>query len=618
MNIRLAACARGAVFTALLFELYTSIGPAQSVEFTEDFTHPTTAHRWYFFNGACLTAGTNTAANPGNGNGCTAIRNTYYSGEPLVGGAHGTSGPTQTLPDNDGSGALRLTNGCTNENNQPCTNSTQVTGAATYTHTYGGGHHQNGAIISQDTLGSNAGINITFKTITYRGDTNSGGDGADGISFFLMDGGVDLNQYADNFGAFGGSLGYTCNNGANYDFTRRSDGTVRAFDGIVGGYIALGIDEWGNFLNQGDNTASGWGYQPGRVGLRGAGNIAWKWLNTNQSTLYPSGLSATAQGAAVANTCKTGYLWDYSTYASTGNASQTTTAAPDYQALSFKIVQGIFTIAKESAVKRGSTTVAADVNDPTTAIPITYNLKITPDNLLSLSYSYNGGAYQPVITGQSILNGAGNPPSSYRFGFAGSTGGASNIHEIMCFKAAPDVTSQSSGGVNVFQNPTLKTGTQIYLAYYFPSDSTGQLTAQAIGFDTTVNKIVVAAKPTWDARCVLSGATSAKPCSTGATNMSPEDPTNGRVLTWNGSRGIPLTWAALNTNEQSTLDAGDSQQTSNRLDYLRGVTTNEITSTGTCPQLTSPGLPCFRKRDAILGDIVDSSPTWVGPAQTFD
>jgi type IV pilus assembly protein PilY1 len=197
--------------------------------------------------------------------------------------------------------------------------------------------------------------------------------------------------------------------------------------------------------------------------------------------------------------------------------------------------------------------------------------------------------------------------------------GASNVQQTPCAKAAPQATSQSSGGLTVFQSPTPKTGAQVYLAYYFPSDSTGQLMADAIGYDPTVNRIVLASKPTWDARCVLSGATSARPCSTGSTNMAAEDPTNARVmLTWNGSRGIPFTWAALTGNEQSTLDAGDWQQTSNRLDYLRGITTNEISSTGTCPQLTRPGLPCFRRRSAILGDIVDSSPTWVGPAQTYD
>jgi type IV pilus assembly protein PilY1 len=213
---------------------------------------------------------------------------------------------------------------------------------------------------------------------------------------------------------------------------------------------------------------------------------------------------------------------------------------------------------------------------------------------------------------------AGTPPSTYRFGFTGSTGGASNIHEIVC-KAQPDGASQSSGSVNVFENPTLKPGTQMYLAYYFPSDWTGKLTAQGVVFDPSSNQIQINSSPTWDARCVLSGASATKPCSTGSSNMTAQAPSSRTMLTWNGTAGVPFEWSGISANMQSTLDAGDPARTGNRLDYLRGITTNEITSAGSCPQLSnSPPLACFRKRDAILGDIVDSSPTWVGPAQTYD
>ena len=637
MSTRRQALTLSGTLTALLILVCPGLAAGQQatqLQFTEDFTHPTTTNQWYFFNGACLTAGTTLGAQAGaagKGNGCTAIDSSYYNGEPLVGGAKGTSGPTQTLPDTDGNGALRLTNGCTNESGKGCGDSGLINGPAK-THTGGGGHNQNGAIISSDTLQANQGVNITFKTVTYRGDTGAGGDGADGISFFLMDGSFNLdptktNYYADNFGAFGGSLGYTCNNGANDDQTQRSDGTTRHFDGIAGGYIALGIDEWGNFLNgttntlgetgtnaTSDNTASGGGYQPGRVGLRGAGSIAWKWLTTTQPGMYPPTLSASLQSQAVANTCKSGVYYDYS---SMSGGTATSTAAPDYNALAYKVVQGTFTIANESAVKRGTTTVAADLNDPTTAVPITYNLKISKDNLLSLAYSYNGGAYQPVITSQSIQN--GTPPQTYRFGFAGSTGGSSNIHEIMCFKATPDNTSQSSGSVNVFENPTLKPGTQMYLAYYSPSDWTGRLTAQAVGFDTMKNQIVVAPTPTWDAQCVLSGSSGTNPCSTGSTNTPVEAPASRHMITWDGKgSGIPFEAGSLAPNETAALTAGDPTQNSNRLSYLRGDTTNEISPQATCNQLTSSGMPCFRKRDGILGDIVHSSPTWVGPAQTYD
>jgi type IV pilus assembly protein PilY1 len=636
MNMRLNAALFSGAIAAILLTLSPVPATAQAV-YREDFTTATTSHNWYFFNGACLTAGTALASNPGTGNGCTAIGPTYYQNEPLVGGYNGATGPTQTLPDPSSKGALRLTNGCTKESGKNCNDSTVATGAASYVHTLGGGHHQNGAIISADTFNASAGISVTFKTVTYRGDSG-GGDGADGISFILMDGATDLTAYTDNFGAFGGSLGYTCTNQTgNYDFTLRSDSSVRGFDGMVGGYIGLGIDEYGNYLNGvtntlgetdssggGDNTASGGLFKSNRIGLRGRGNISWKWLHANYPAQYPNSLLTisdgtyqTKAGAAVHNACYYGKVYDYSAVTkSSQNGVATTTTLDDYAALpnAYKVLSGL-TIANEAAVKRGSTTVAN--TDTSAAYPITYNLKITTNGLLSLSYSYNGGTYQPVITNQTIAN--GTQPSSFRFGFAGSTGGASNIHEILCFKAAPSETSNSSGGINVYQNPTIKTGTQLYLAYYFPNDWTGQLTATNVVYDTVLNKVVVATAPTWDARCVLTGvSTTTGTCSTGETSKTAEAPSSRVMLTWNGSSGQAFQWASLNSTQKGVIDSGDSTQNGNRVSFLRGDRTNELTSAGACPQLTSPGLPCFRSRNSVLGDIVDSSPTWVGPPQTYD
>lgn len=84
--------------------------------------------------------------------------------------------------------------------------------------------------------------------MTYGGNAykNSSGtqSGADGISFFLADG-----SQPATVGALGGSLGYNCSNGNS------------TYDGVVGGYIGLGIDEYGN-ASSGDNTNTGPGHHP--------------------------------------------------------------------------------------------------------------------------------------------------------------------------------------------------------------------------------------------------------------------------------------------------------------------------------------------------------------------
>lgn len=241
--------------------LLPAVSFADQLVIKDDFTGTSTQNSWKATNGACLTAGNNTGSVPA----CKGLA--YYGSETLVGGATGS------LPDTAGNGALRFTNG------------------------YPGGYNQNGAIVStlNPAFTTSQGVQVTFTTETYLGNSGGGGsDGADGISFFLM----DASQPA-GIGAFGGSLGYSC-----------SDSNP-PYDGLVGGYIAVGVDEYGNFLNGGstrsaaypnngpDNTASGWGYQPNRIGLRGAGSISWAWLNKNYPVQYPSSLATTLSNVTV-------------------------------------------------------------------------------------------------------------------------------------------------------------------------------------------------------------------------------------------------------------------------------------------------------------------------------
>jgi type IV pilus assembly protein PilY1 len=184
--------------------------------------------------------------------------------------------------------------------------------------------------------------------------------------------------------------------------------------------------------------------------------------------------------AAVKKTCSSGHLWNYTTATSPTDAGTATLPTDpnnpnalntagilDYPAIpsAYSVIPttgtGSFQIATESAATRAQ------------ASPILYNLKITQDGLLSLSYSYNGGAAVTVISSQKITDSNGPLPASFRFGFAGSTGGSNNVHEILCFKAAPVVTSASTGTINVYQNPTLHPLQQFFLANYYPSDWTG-------------------------------------------------------------------------------------------------------------------------------------------------
>ena len=550
-----------AAVAALLIAGVPSLAWSQQV-IQDNFTGAASSFDWKTFNGACLTAGDGTGTIPA----CVGLP--YYQGQTLYGGYTGT------LPDPVGNGALRFTNG----NNS---------GGG-----FANGYNQAGGVISNFTFPSGQGLQVTFTTMTYRGNSGGAdGDGADGISFFLMDGAY--NPY--DLGAFGGSLGYTCSN-TNNDPTLRADGTRRQYDGLAGGYLGLGIDEYGNFLNAGDNTATGYGYQPGRIGLRGTGNISWNWLTANYPALYPSSLSLANQAAAVRNTCSSGTLWDYSLAAA---PVDTATPVADYAPIpnAYKILPGSIKIANESAVTRGD------------GVPITYSLKITQNGLLSFAYSYNGGAYQPVITAQDITAGNGPLPSSFRFGFAGSTGGSTNVHEVTCFQAAPADTSASSAGLNEKQTAKVQTGTQVYFAFYNPSNWSGSLTAQDLVVDPVTNLVNISPVANWDASCVLSGVAAGQTClATGNSGPSAaQGPASREILTWNGSNGVPFLFASMSGAQQTAIDFGDpAPLNANRVNYVRGDRTNEINSVGV-------GL--YRARASVLGDVINSSPTWVGPPQ---
>jgi type IV pilus assembly protein PilY1 len=597
---------------------------------SEDFTRATTSNAWWFFNGACLTAGQAAGVEPtvttnagvttvntqGQIPGCTAIASSYYNksaGEVLVGGQNGVAGGgTTTLPDPlinapaPGEGALRFTNG------------------APY------GFSENGGVIFAAPFPTGQGVSITFKTVTYRGNSGgAGGDGADGISFFLMDA-SQLNTSAitgtssgngNGLGAWGGSLGYTCSN------------VNSPYNGLIGGYVAVGIDEYGNFLNganlmpgytgtnsaTGDNTQYGYGYKPDRIGMRGAGSIAWSWLNANFPTVYPSSFTQAQQNTAVTETCRNGVLWDEVHNQAVNANDQAVTAAnqvvvPDYAPIPSAYVELPATtkIANEAAMARPAAT------------PIFYQLKITQNGILSLSYSMcppnspNGcGAFTSVIKGQNITTSNGPLPANFLFGFAGSTGGSSNIHEILCFRADPATSASSSAGASEKQSAKLETGVQAYFAYYNPSNGwTGRVTASGLYFDTYGN-VQIAPTPNWDASCNLTGVAAGSTCST--TNVpgptAPQAPANRSILTWSGTGGIPFEYASLTAAEQATLTAGDvntlqcdnptltNYAAADRVSYLRGDRNCEI---------NHAGMGLFRRRTGVLADIMDSSPVWVG------
>ncbi len=141
--------------------------------------------------------------------------------------------PPARTPEPVGSGALRLTENVGNQSN---------------------------FVIFNQALATDAGLDVTFDFFSYGGGTS----GADGISFFLIDG----REATPTAGGLGGSLGYA----------QRLNNPPQ--NGLSRGYVAIGFDEFGNFANpidEGDVTNTpirdgGPGFRPNAVTIRGLGN----------------------------------------------------------------------------------------------------------------------------------------------------------------------------------------------------------------------------------------------------------------------------------------------------------------------------------------------------------
>lgn len=99
---------------------------------------------------------------------------------------------------------------------------------------------------------ANATITATFNYASFNGT------GADGITFFLADASQTF-----GVGAYGGSLGYAQKTAAG--------GGGADINGMNGGYIGVGIDEFGNYSNPTEGRVGGIGSTPNAIAVRGPG-----------------------------------------------------------------------------------------------------------------------------------------------------------------------------------------------------------------------------------------------------------------------------------------------------------------------------------------------------------
>jgi type IV pilus assembly protein PilY1 len=128
---------------------------------------------------------------------------------------------------------------------------------------------------------------------------------------------------------------------------------------------------------------------------------------------------------------------------------------------------------------------------------------------------------------------------------------------------------------------TVATGTRIYIAGYDATKWSGYVQARTLATGYSVS-----APPLWDAATELDKAA--------------VTPSNRVILTHNATSGTSFAWDNLNADQKAALQGSDTAAIGQqRLDYLRGDRTKEVSAGGT-----------YRNRATRLGDIVNSN-LWV-------
>ncbi|MEG4247091.1 DUF4347 domain-containing protein, partial [Microcoleus sp. Pol10D4] len=232
-------------------------------------------------------------------------------------------------------------------------------------------------VIYNNPISATEGLRVTFDFFAYnRGTAPSQpvGDGtllgADGISFFLIDGTATPTAA----GGYGGSLGYAQNTNSNSP-------------GIVGGYLGVGLDEFGNYSSTiagkqgGSIPNNGTDRLPDAVGLRGRAS---------------------------------------------------TIPTEDYKFLGSSLLTNSLT-GVSIGIDNKDTTIRAEAKRTVQITLLPANSPTFPNRLtVALDLDGNGtfDAGETLLDIPNLASVNGEVPRTFKFGFAASTGGNTNIHEL--------------------------------------------------------------------------------------------------------------------------------------------------------------------------------------------
>jgi len=247
------------------------------------------------------------------------------------------------------------------------------------------GQGERGSFIVDTPFSRTEGLIIEFDFFVYNGRSSGNGipPGADGLSFFILDG----TTTSPEPGAFGGSLGYAQANNAGV-----------TNDGATNGFLGIGFDVFGNYSAGTEGRQGGTGAQTDVIALRGSGSgqTGYRFINgvTSNSVIGTGIDDATTIGTANEKTRAQGGV--------SGRRARITITS-----------DGLLTI--QLAPSTQDPVAESSYRNVFTNLDLKSGLPVNGQNTLS-----------PI-------------PSSFKFEFAASTGFSTAIHEIRNFIIRPIV-----------------------------------------------------------------------------------------------------------------------------------------------------------------------------------
>lgn len=218
-------------------------------------------------------------------------------------------------------------------------------------------------------------LEIEFDHYAY-GSNRGGGDG---IALVISDANVPPKT-----GAFGGPLGYGMKLKKNHGGEVSGD-----VEGFAGGWLGIGIDEYGNFYREGGETIPNRNGRPDSVGIRGSGaqDNQGKWLK--------------------------GYAYVDGTQFSS----------------------------------------SIDNHNDLHRYKITLNSRDGQHMMLKVERSVNGGEWNTVISDFDVRTEGhfSQAPTNFRLSVTASTGAATNFHEVDNFQVCADKYSRLTDGIHHFE-----------------------------------------------------------------------------------------------------------------------------------------------------------------------